>query len=32
VLMLKTAGITLMATLVTLYAWRRRSWFGIITG
>ncbi|MCA9785593.1 MAG: hypothetical protein KC488_03485 [Candidatus Cloacimonetes bacterium] len=28
-LMMKTAGITLAATLVTLYAWRRRSWFGI---
>lgn len=28
-LMLKTAGITLGATLVTLYAWRRRPWFGI---
>ena len=32
VLMLKTAGITLMATLVTLYAWRRRPWFGISAG
>jgi hypothetical protein len=31
-LMLKTAGITFMATLVTLYTWRRRSWFGITTG
>jgi hypothetical protein len=31
-LMLKTAGVTLGATLVTLYAWRRRPWFGIGEG